>query len=64
MRRRGANVHVVTDAVASRTPASWATGLELARAAGAVLTSTETVVFDVLQRAGGEDFKALSKLIK
>lgn len=64
LRRRGASVHVATDAVASRTQDSWATGLELMRAAGAVLTSTETIVFDLLQRAGGDDFKALSKLIK
>ncbi len=64
LRGRGASVHVVSDAVASRAEASWRIGLDLAAAAGAVVTSTETVVFDLLQRAGGDDFKALSKLIK
>jgi nicotinamidase-related amidase len=64
LRGRGGAVHVVADAVSSRTKANWRLGLELARAAGAVVTSTETVVFDLLGRAGTDDFKALSRLIK
>jgi len=32
--------------------------------AGAVMTSTETIVFDLLKRAEGDDFRALSKLLK
>lgn len=64
LRGRGAAVHVVSDAVSSRTKANWRVGLDLARAAGALVTSTETVVFDLLCRAGTDDFKALSKLIK
>jgi len=61
---RGAAVHVVSDAVSSRTDANWRIGLDLARSAGATLTSTEVVVFDLLHKAGTDDFKALSKLIK
>ena len=61
---RGAEVFVVADAVASRTEANRALGLELARKAGATIVPTETVVFDLLGKAGTEDFKALSKLIK
>jgi nicotinamidase-related amidase len=64
LRARGASVHVLSDAVSSRTNGNWRIGLELARDAGAVVTSTETAVFDLLHEAGGEDFKALSKLIK
>lgn len=64
LRRRGLAVHVLTDAVTSRTHANQQVGLDLARGAGAILTSTETVVFDLLGRAGSDDFKALSKLIK
>jgi isochorismate hydrolase len=60
----GAEVHVVADAVASRTKANWRIGTEQCRGAGATITSTETVVFDLLGRAGTDDFKALSKLIK
>ncbi len=57
-------VHVVADAVASRTKANWRLGLELSREAGAMITSTEVCVFDLLGQAGTEEFKALSKLIK
>jgi nicotinamidase-related amidase len=60
----GAEVHVVADAVASRTEDNRRIGLHLAERAGAIVTSTETVVFELLQKAGTDDFKALSKLIK
>jgi hypothetical protein len=52
------------DAALSRTKANWKVGLDLMQRAGCVVTSTETVVFDLLKQAGSEDFKALSKLIK
>ena len=61
---RGAAVHVVADAVCSRTKASWRTGLALAERAGALPTSTEVCVFDLLGRAGTDEFRALSKAIK
>jgi nicotinamidase-related amidase len=58
------HVQVLRDAVASRTIDNYEVGLDLARAAGAVITSTETVLFDWLGRAGTEEFKAISKLIR
>lgn len=61
---RGHSVHVPQDAVASRTKANWQVGLQLIERAGALVTSTEVVVFDLLGRAGTEEFKALSRLIK
>jgi nicotinamidase-related amidase len=61
---RGAEVHVVSDAVCSRAETNWKIGMDLCARAGATVTSTEVVVFDLLGRAGGDDFKALSKLIK
>ncbi|MCA9676479.1 MAG: isochorismatase family protein [Kofleriaceae bacterium] len=64
LRGRGAHVHVVADAVASRTETNRQIGLGLMARAGATITSTETVVFELLGKAGGDDFKALSKLIK
>lgn len=57
-------VHVMSDAVSSRTKANWRTGLELARDAGAVISSTEVAIFDLLGEAGTDEFKALSKLLK
>ena len=61
---RGYEVHVVGDAIASRTKASWRVGLGLIERAGAIVTSTEVCVFDLLGKAGTDDFKALSRLIK
>lgn len=62
--RRGYATYVVADAVASRKEANRAIGLALAERAGACVTATETVVFDWLERAGGDAFKQLSKLLK
>jgi nicotinamidase-related amidase len=62
--RRGIDVHVVADAVASRTEENRAAGLSLCEHAGATVTVTETVVFDWLERAGTDAFKAVSKLVR
>lgn len=62
--RRGYDTYVVSDAVASRREENRATGLELCARAGATPTVTESVVFDWLERAGTEPFKAISKLVK
>jgi hypothetical protein len=61
---RGFAVHVPIDAVLSRQKHNFRVGIELMRQAGAVITSTETILFDLLKRADGEEFRALSKLIK
>jgi nicotinamidase-related amidase len=62
--RRGYEVHVPVDAVASRTEENRLAGIALCERAGAVATTTETVVFDWLERAGTEAFKVVSKLVK
>lgn len=61
---RGYRVHVPVDAVSSRSKSNWRAGLALIDRVGAIPTSTEVCVFDLLGRAGTDDFKALSKLIK
>ncbi len=61
---RGFKVHVPADAVVSRQKHNFRAGLALMDKAGAVITSTETVIFDLLKSAQGDDFRALSKLIK
>ncbi|HEY5974167.1 MAG TPA: hydrolase [Geobacteraceae bacterium] len=60
----GYTVHLVRDAVMSRRKDNWFVGLETARAAGAVITSTETAIFQLLRVAGTEEFKKLSKLVR
>ena len=62
--RGGFSVFVVEDAVMSRTEANRAVGLNLCEKAGATLTSTETVLFDLLGVAGTPEFKELTALIK
>ena len=61
---RGYQVHVVADAIASRTKANYRVGLGLIERSGAFVSSTEVCVFDLLGKAGTDEFKALSKLIK
>jgi len=60
----GYDVHVVADAVCSRAEDNWKVGLDFMRGAGAVITCTETVLFQLLGAAGTEEFKAISKRIK
>jgi len=64
MLAEGINVHVPRDAVVSRTEENRVTGLEMMDRAGVVVTSTETIIFQVLERAGTAEFKAMSKLLK
>ncbi len=59
----GVEVHVVADAVGSRSAANRELGLARAERAGAWPTSVETALFELLGSAGGEDFKAVQKLI-
>ena len=61
---RGFRVSVVADAACSRTPANLELGLAQARQAGAVVTSTETVVFQLLGRADTDEFREISKLLR
>ncbi|MDH7501109.1 MAG: hydrolase [Verrucomicrobiota bacterium] len=61
---RGLRVFVVSDAVSSRTPENWKLGLERMRNAGAVIVSTEMILFELLERAGTPEFKQLLLLLK
>ena len=61
---RGLEVHVVSDAVTSRTGLNRDLGLERMRTAGVVLTSVETALFELLGGAGGPEFKTIQGLIK
>lgn len=60
----GYNVHVVKDAICSRTKDNWETGIEFMRDAGAVITCTETVLFQLLKFAGTQEFKTIAARIK
>ncbi|NTW06133.1 MAG: isochorismatase family protein [Peptococcaceae bacterium] len=60
----GYQVFVVRDAVCSRSRENYLNGLALMKDMGAVITNSETVVFDLMKEAGTAEFKILSKLIK
>jgi len=61
---RGYHVHLVKDAIMSRKKDNWQVGIEAAVAAGAVITSTEAAMFQLLRLAGSDEFKRLSKLVR
>jgi len=60
----GYEVQVVTDCVSSRTPANRDIGLNRVSQAGAIPTSTEMALFELLKVADGERFRAISKIVK
>ena len=60
---KGVSVQVAEDAVGSRFPDSKRVGLHKMEQAGAVLTSVETALFELLGRAGTDEFKRVQKLI-
>ncbi|GAB1397944.1 MAG TPA: hydrolase [Saprospiraceae bacterium] len=60
----GFTVHVVADAVSSRSPESKQLAFDRMRQSGVFIVSLEMILFMLLDCAGTEEFKAISKLIK
>jgi nicotinamidase-related amidase len=60
----GVEVHVVSDAVGSRTEENRDLGLHRAERAGAVLTSVETALFELLRNAQAPEFKQVQGLVR
>ncbi len=60
----GFQVQVPHDAVNSRRSRDRDWALHRLQAAGAVITSTESVLFELLERCGTAEFKAVSSLVK
>lgn len=58
------SAYIIKDAVCSRFELNYCNALEMMRDMGAVVSNTETAVFDLLQAAGTPEFKAISPLIK
>jgi nicotinamidase-related amidase len=57
--REGYLVHVASDAVSSRTEWNWKIGLERMRAAGAVISSTEMMIYELLRSSDTDAFKQM-----
>jgi len=60
----GIEVYLPVDAVVSRKEEDRAAGIALCERAGAIPTTVEAVVFDWLERAGTDAFRAVSKLVR
>jgi len=61
---RDYHIFVPDDAVCSRRKEEWKTGLELIKNAGGVITCTETLIFQILKKAGTDEFKKMLELVK
>jgi nicotinamidase-related amidase len=61
---RGVQVHVVRDAVSSRTDENRDLGLRKMEGSGAVITSVEMALFELLGAAGTPEFKTVQALVK
>lgn len=57
-------VHVAADAVGSRTELNWKIGLDRMESAGAVISSTEMIIYELLGASGTPAFKAMLPFLK
>ncbi len=57
-------VHVIADATGSRGVDNWRIGLSRMQQAGAVISSTEMLMYELLERAGTDEFRAALELVK
>jgi nicotinamidase-related amidase len=61
---QGYIVHVASDAVGSRSEWNWQVGLERMQNSGAVISSTEMMVYELMRKSGTPQFKELLQYIK
>jgi len=59
----GYQVHVAADAIGSRAKLDWKLALKRMASSGAVITTTEAILFEWCETAGTAEFKQLSKLV-
>jgi nicotinamidase-related amidase len=60
----GYTVHVVSDAIASRSAHNRGIALDRMVQAGVIVTSTEMAIYEILRRAGTDTFREALKLVK
>lgn len=56
--------HVVSDAISSRTTENRNTALTRMMQAGCTISSTEMLIYELLRKAGTEEFRAALQLVK
>jgi nicotinamidase-related amidase len=57
-------VHVATDAIGSRVRWNWDIGIDRMRAAGAVISTTEMMIYELLRCSGTQQFKEILPYLK
>ena len=57
-------VYIATDAIASRHETDYTVAIERTRDCGAVITTVESAVFELLRESGTEEFKQILPLFK
>src|ERR1700716_2869756 len=57
-------VHVASDAVSSRAEWTWKVGLDRMRTAGAVISSTEMMIYELVRSSGSPAFRELLPHLK
>ena len=62
--RDGYLVHVASDAVSSRTEWNWKIGLDRMRDAGAIISSTEMMIYELMKSSSSAAFKELLPRLK
>jgi nicotinamidase-related amidase len=62
--REGYIVHIASDAVSSRTEWNWKIGLERMRDAGAVISSTEMIIYELMRSSSSPAFKEMLSYLK
>ncbi len=61
---RGYEVHIISDGVSSRIPENKKVGLDRMRTLGATISSTEMFMFEIMEKAGTQEFKDVAPLLK
>ena len=62
--REGYLVHVASDAVSSRTEWNWKIGLDRMRAASAIISSTEMMIYELMRSSSSAAFRELLPHLK
>lgn len=57
-------VHVASDAIGSRVRWNWDIGIDRMRAAGAVISTTEMMIYELLRCSGTREFKQMLPYLK
>jgi len=57
-------VHVATDAIGSRVRWNWDIGIDRMRSAGAVISTTEMMIYELLHASGTPQFKEMLPYLK